>query len=578
MDLAPNLVQLPTEECRVRSDKIKKGPERAPHRSLMRATGLDGSDIEKPIIGVANSYNEFVPGHVHLDELGEVVKRGITHGGGTPVEFNTIAVDDGIAMGHEGMFASLPSREVIADSVELQGFAHQFDGLVLLASCDKILPGMLMGAARLDLPTVVVTGGPMEAGCFQGETMDLSTVFESIPKVKEGEMDEEELLDIEKNACPGAGSCAGMFTANTMGAIAESMGLSFPFAGTAPARSTQRNNLAHESGKKVVELVKEAKGMKGLLGPDSLRNGLMVGMALGGSTNMVLHLLALANEAGLDFDLDDVAKVGEKTPHLVEMSPAGPHRVGDLHEAGGIPAVMKTMRDRLREEVPVVEGGTVNDRMEKNCEVDREVIRELADPFHRKGSIAVLNGNLAPAGGVVKRTAVDEDMLNHEGPARVFDSEEETVRAIDGGKIEPGDVIVIRYEGPKGGPGMREMLSPTSRVSGGKLAGKVALITDGRFSGATRGAAIGHVAPEAASGGPLSCVKDGDGIEINIPEGKLELKLSGEELEARKGEENHLAKKRNTYGRKFLARYSRLVSGADKGAILESADPNGGDM
>ncbi len=562
----------------MRSDKIKKGPERAPHRSLMRAAGLDSSDIGKPIIGVANSYNEFVPGHVHLDDLGEEVKRGITEGGGTPVEFNTIAVDDGIAMGHEGMFASLPSREVIADSVELQGFAHQFDGLVLLASCDKILPGMLMGAARLDLPTVVVTGGPMESGCVKGESMDLSTVFEAVPKVKEGEMDEDELLEIEKGACPGAGSCAGMFTANTMGAIAEAMGLSLPFAGTAPAKSAQRNDIARKSGEKVVELVEDGRSMTELLGVKSLRNGLRVGMSLGGSTNMVLHLLALANEAGVDFDLADVEKVGQKVPHLVEMSPAGPHRVGDLHEAGGVPGVMKTLESELVEEVPVVEGGTVHDRLEKGYEVDRKIIREYSDPVHEKGSIAVLSGNLAPYGGIVKRTAVDENMLSHEGKAKVFDSEEESVKAIDAGKIEAGDVIVIRYEGPKGGPGMREMLTPTSRISGGDLAGEVALITDGRFSGATRGAAIGHVAPEAASGGPLSCVQDGDRIEINITEGRLELKVTEKELKKRKREEKHLAKKTNTYGRKFLARYSGLVSGADKGAILESGDSSGGDI
>ncbi|MBS3735970.1 MAG: dihydroxy-acid dehydratase [Candidatus Bipolaricaulota bacterium] len=562
----------------MRSDKIKKGPERAPHRSLMRATGLDGNDIEKPIIGVANSYNEFVPGHVHLDDLGEVVKRGITRGGGTPVEFNTIAVDDGIAMGHEGMFASLPSREVIADSVELQGFAHQFDGLVLLASCDKILPGMLIGAARLDLPTVVVNGGPMESGCLQGESMDLSSVFEAVPKVKQGDMGEDELLEIEKHACPGAGSCAGMFTANTMGAIAESMGLSLPFAGTAPAKSSERNDIALKSGSKVVELVKDNRGMREFLQVESLQNGLRVGMALGGSTNMVLHLLALANEADTDFDLNDVDQVGQTTPHLVEMSPAGPHRVGDLHEAGGIPAIMKEIRRKMIEGAPVVEGGKVSDRLEMEREIDREVIRKFSDPVHDKGSIAVLSGNLAPGGGIVKRTAVDSNMLAHEGPAKVFDSEEESVKAIDSGEIEPGDVIVIRYEGPKGGPGMREMLTPTSRISGGNLAGKVALITDGRFSGATRGAAIGHVAPEAASGGALSCVENGDRIKIDITGGKLELKLSEEELEERKSRENHLENKTNTYGRKFLAKYSKLVSGADKGAILEPGDVNGGDM
>ena len=552
----------------MRSDKMKKGPDRAPHRSLMRAAGFSGSDIEKPIIGVANSYNEFVPGHVHLDELGEVVKRGIAHGGGTPVEFNTIAVDDGIAMGHEGMFASLPSREIIADSIELQGFAHQFDGMVLLASCDKILPGMLMGAARLNLPTLVVTGGPMEAGCLRGETMDLSTVFEAVPKVQKGEMDEEELLEIERHACPGAGSCAGMFTANTMGAIAESLGLSLQFAGTAPARSTQRNNIAHETGRRVVELVKDKVPMSEFLSKESFENGLKVGMALGGSTNMVLHLLALANEAEVDFDLDCIDDVGRTTPHIVDMSPAGPQRVGDLHRAGGIPGVMATLGEELSTRVPVAEGSRLEDRFVSEDQVDRTVIKEAADPVHDSGSIAVLKGSLAPEGGIVKRTAVDEAMLRHEGPARVFDSEEDSVRAIDQGKIEPGDVIVIRYEGPKGGPGMREMLTPTSRISGGDLSGRVALVTDGRFSGATRGAAIGHVAPEAASGGPISLVNDGDSIEIDIPEGKLELKVSREDLESRRAKGKKRKSKADNYGRKFLARYAKLVSGADKGAIL----------
>ncbi|MCF7876286.1 dihydroxy-acid dehydratase [Candidatus Bipolaricaulota bacterium] len=563
----------------MRSDRIKKGVDRAPHRSLMRATGLDESDIDKPIIGIANSYNEFVPGHIHLDELSKTVKEGIKHGGGTPVEFNTIAVDDGIAMGHEGMFASLPSREVIADSVELEGFAHQFDGIVLVASCDKILPGMLLGAARLKLPTAVVTGGPMKSGCVKGEKVDLSTVFEAVPKVKDGEMDEKELLEIEKNACPGAGSCAGMFTANTMSAVTEAMGLSLPFAGSAPARSTERQNIAHESGKQVVEFIKEDREMRELLSRENFVNGLKVGMSLGGSTNMVLHLLAFANEAGVDFTLEDVGRVGNSTPHLTEMSPAGPYSVGDLHDAGGIPGVVTTLVDQLNTEVPVVEGKTLRQRLdETEVAVDREVLRDLSDPVHPQGSIAVLSGSLAPKGGIVKRTAVDEKMTRHEGPARVFDSEEESVKAIDNGEIGPGDVVVIRYEGPKGGPGMREMLTPTSRISGGELAGKVALITDGRFSGATRGAAIGHVAPEAASGGPLSLVRDGDNILIDIPKGKLDLKVPREELEERRDEADYRDREINTHGRKFLAKYSALVSGADRGAILDSGYCNGGDM
>ena len=562
----------------MRSDKLKRGVERAPHRSLLRATGMDGKDIERPIIGTANSYNEFVPGHVHLNEIADVVKRGVTHGGGTPVEFNTIAVDDGIAMGHEGMFASLPSREIIADSVELQGFAHLFDGLVLLASCDKILPGMLMGAARLGLPTVVVTGGPMEAGCIDGEKIDLSTVFEAVPKVNQGEMGEEELLEIERRACPGAGSCAGMFTANTMSAITEAMGLSLPYASTAPAQSTKRQNIAHESGKKIVDMVHKERGMGETLSRENLFNGLKVGMALGGSTNMVLHLLALANEAEVSFSLDDVDRIGKTTPHLADMSPAGPYRVEDLHSAGGVPAVMNSMKEQLDTKAPVVESESLEERLEGlRIDVDRNIIKDLSHPVHDRGSIAVLKGSLAPEGAIVKRTAVDEGMLKHEGPARVFDSEEDSVEAIDGGKVSPGDVVIIRYEGPKGGPGMREMLTPTSRISGGNLAGKVALITDGRFSGATRGSAIGHVAPEAAVGGPMSLIRDGDLVEIDIPEGKLDLKVTDEELGKREKEQAQSERKPNNYGRKFLARYSALVSGAERGAILRTDCSRGGD-
>ncbi|MFP4135886.1 MAG: dihydroxy-acid dehydratase [Candidatus Acetothermia bacterium] len=561
----------------MRSDRIKRGKDRAPHRSLMRAAGLSGSDIDKPIIGIANSYNEFVPGHVHLDELAKSVKQGVRQGGGTPVEFNTIAVDDGIAMGHEGMFASLPSREIIADSVEIEGFAHQFDGLVLMASCDKILPGMLLGAARLGIPAIVVTGGPMESGCFRGERVDLSSVFEAVSRVKEGEMEEEELLELEKNACPGAGSCAGMFTANTMGAITEAMGLSLPYSGTAPSRSTLRRNMAKESGQTIAEAVLEERRLSDLLSVKSFRNGLKVGMALGGSTNMVLHALAFAREADVAFDLYDIEEIGESTPHLASMSPAGPHGVDDLHSAGGIPGVMRTMKEDLDEDVPVVEGGILKARLEtEGGDVNRNVVKEAGNPVHDQGSIAVLRGSLAPGGAIVKRTAVTEEMMQHEGPARVFDSEEESVEAIDRGKINPGDVVVIRYEGPKGGPGMREMLTPTSRISGGELAGKVALVTDGRFSGATRGAAVGHVAPEAAAGGPISLVREGDGIEINIPKGELNLKVSDEELEDR-GAGKEEDKALDAHGRKFLARYSKLVSGADKGAILEPIDSNGGD-
>lgn len=561
----------------MRSDKIKKGIDKAPHRSLLRATGLDTQDINKPIIGIANSYNEFVPGHIHLDGLARSVKRGITHGGGTAMEFNTIAVGDGIAMGHEGMFASLPSREVIADSVELQGFAHQFDGLVILASCDKILPGMLMGAARLNLPTIVVTGGPMEPGHLDGESIDLSTVFESVPKVKEGQMTEEELVEIEKRACPGAGSCAGMFTANTMSAITEAMGLSFPYTSTAPSRSTTREQLAHDSGKRIVEMVKEGRELTQLATGENFANGLKTGMALGGSTNMVLHVLAFAREAGIDFDLNTVSEISKSTPHLVDLSPAGPYRVSDLHESGGLPAVMKTIAGDLDLNVEMVEGETLRDRLENTeFSVNREVIKEYDNPVHKLGSLAVLTGTLAPNGGIVKQTAVSEDMLTHRGPARVFDSEEAAVKAIDDGKIKSGDVIVIRYEGPKGGPGMREMLTPTSRISGGDLSGKVALITDGRFSGATRGAAIGHVAPEAAAGGPIRLVQEGDIIEIDIPGGQLNLDIPQKELGKR--EKNLESEYQpDTHGRKFLERYAYSVSGADKGATLQLSGQQRGD-
>ncbi len=558
----------------MRSDKIKKGIDRAPHRSLLRASGLDTEDINKPIIGIANSYNEFVPGHIHLDELVQPVKRGITHGGGTPMEFNTIAVGDGIAMGHEGMFASLPSREVIADSVELQGFAHQFDGLVILASCDKILPGMLMGAARLELPTVVVTGGPMEPGHLHGKSIDLSTVFESVPKLKENQISEDELIEIEKHACPGAGSCAGMFTANTVSAITEAMGISLPFSSTAPSRSTQREQLAHDSGKRIVEMVKDGIVLSKLATKENIANGLSVGMALGGSTNMVLHVLAFANEAKVDFNLNTVSDISQSTPHLVDMSPAGPYRVSDLHQAGGLPAVMKTIEANLDLGVEMIEGETLKERL-TNTEytVDREVIKEYESPVHELGSLAVLRGSLAPDGSIVKQTAVSEDMLTHKGPARVFDSEEASVKAIDDGEIHSGDVIIIRYEGPKGGPGMREMLTPTSRISGGDLSGKVALITDGRFSGATRGAAIGHVAPEAAAGGPIGLVEEGDIIEIDIPGGQVNLNVPPEELDKR---EKNLSVEYlpNTHGRKFLERYAYTVSGADKGATLQLSEKN----
>jgi len=553
------------------SDRIKEGLDRAPHRSLLRALGLEDEEIERPFVGIANSYNEAVPGHMHLDELAEEVKAGVREAGATPLEFNTIAICDGLAMGHEGMFSSLPSREVIADSVELQAIAHGFDALVLLCSCDKILPGMLIGAARLDLPTVVVTGGAMMAGRMEGseQRYDLASVFEALPRRREGQMNEEEFDRLERSACPGPGSCAGMFTANTMSCFVEGLGLSLPFAATAPAPTEERKELARRSGRAVVGLLESGLTMGDLLTAESFADAFRLGLSLGGSTNMALHSLALARESGVDFRLSDINPLSDSTPHLVEMSPAGPHRMEDLHGDGGIPAVLSRLKDDLHLERPVVEGGTYSERLESLSPLksEGEVIHERGDPVHPVGGLAVLKGSLAPRGAVVKRTAVDEEMMRHRGPARVFESEEETTAAIDAGEIDPDDVIVIRYEGPKGGPGMREMLEPTSRLSGGKLSGKVALITDGRFSGATRGAAIGHVAPEAAAGGPIALVRDGDPIVIDIPGGKLDLAVTEEEMRKRR-EEGADGERSSTGPRaKALRLYAASVSGAEEGAV-----------
>ncbi|HED03659.1 MAG TPA: dihydroxy-acid dehydratase [Candidatus Fraserbacteria bacterium] len=553
----------------MRSDAVKKGIDRAPHRALFRATGLSDEEIQRPHIGIANSWNEIVPGHIHLRELAEQVKQGIRAAGGTPLEFNTIAVDDGIAMGHEGMHASLPSREVIADSVELMALAHCFDGLVLLASCDKIVPGMLMAAARLNIPAIMVTGGPMAAGEFEGDTVDLATVFEAVGKVRAGQMSEGQLSALEACACPGGGSCAGMFTANTMACITEALGMSLPGCACSAALSKRKAQIATESGRAIMELVRADLKPSDILTREAFENAARVDLALGGSTNTTLHLPALAHEAGVSFGLSDFDRLSREVPHLASMSPAGPMRMEHLEQAGGVPAVLTALRPLLNAETMTVTGRPLQSYLlEKLPRVERfgqRVIRPLDDPVDPVGGIAVLRGNLAPDGAVVKQTAVAPGMLKSRGPARVFDGEEAATQAINAGQIRPGDVLVIRYEGPAGGPGMREMLSLTSLISGGPLDGRVVLLTDGRFSGATRGAAIGHISPEAAQGGLLAIVQDGDEIELDIPRRRLELQVDEAELKRRwQGWQRPKPK----FAGGALARYAALVTSAAQGAVL----------
>lgn len=547
------------------SERVKGGADRAPHRSLFRAIGLKDEDFEKPFIGIANSYSEVVPGHIHLRELVEFVKRGIRDAGGRPFEFNTIAVDDGIAMGHEGMKYSLPSREVIADSVEIMTKAHAFDGLVLLTSCDKITPGMLMAAARLNLPTILITGGPMKAGVYGGEKVGLIHVFEAVGKYKKGEISFEELLEIERVACPGPGSCSGLFTANSMAILAEAMGLSLPYSGTALAESEERKELAYKAGLKAVELVKEDRRIRAFMSKEAFENAIAVDMALGGSTNTVLHLLAISREAGVDLKLEDFDRISQQVPHIAPIYPGGPYMVEDLHDAGGVPAIMKRIKDKLHLNLPTVSGLMVREIIEAAEIKDEDVIRPLERPVHREGGMVVLKGSLAPMGAVVKAAALEENYV-FEGEAKVFDSEEDAYQAIVDGRIEKGTVIIIRYEGPKGGPGMREMLSPTSAVVGMDMDKDVALITDGRFSGGTRGPAVGHVCPEAADGGPIALVKDGDKIRISIPERKLDLLVDEEELERRRREWRPPKPKTTS---KFLLRYASQVGPASEGCILE---------
>ncbi|MBS3898242.1 MAG: dihydroxy-acid dehydratase [Dethiobacter sp.] len=550
------------------SEKMTKGLERAPHRSLFKSMGWLDEEMNRPLIGIINSANDFVPGHKHLHQIAAAVKEGVRMAGGTPLEFFTIAVCDGLSMNHVGMHYSLPSREIITDSIEVMVMAHPLDGLVFIPNCDKIVPGMLMAAARLNLPSVFVSGGPMMAGRFQGRAVDLSNVFEAVGKVRAGRMSEAELAELEECACPGCGSCAGMFTANSMNCITEALGMGLPGNGTVSAVSADRIRLAKRAGIQVLENVKNRLIPSEIMTMAAFENALAMDMALGCSTNTIIHLPAIANEAGLLLDLHRVDAISGKTPQLAKLSPAGESHIEDLAAAGGVQAVLKRLAERglIKEDCLTVSGKTVGQQLQEAAILDDEVIRPFERAYLKSGGIAVLRGNLAPDGAVVKQGAVAPEMMQKSGPARVFHSEEEAVEAILGGKIFPGDVIVISYEGPKGGPGMREMLAPTSAVAGMGLDREVALITDGRFSGATRGAAIGHISPEAMERGPLAAVREGDLIVIDIPNRRLDLDISPEELSRRLAELELPEPKIN---KGYLARYIRQVMSASTGAVFK---------
>ena len=552
----------------MRSDVVKKGIERAPHRSLFKAMGYIDEELNRPLIGVVNSENEIIPGHVNLDKITEAVKAGIRMAGGTPIEFGAIGVCDGIAMGHTGMKYSLATRELIADSCEAMGLAHSFDGMVFIPNCDKIVPGMLMAAARINVPSVVISGGPMLSIKRKGRYIDLNSVFEAVGSFKAGKMKEEDVLDIEDYACPGCGSCSGMFTANSMNCLTEVLGLGLPGNGTIPAVYAERIRLAKEAGMKVMELVEKDIKPSDILSVESFENALAVDMALGCSTNSILHLPAIANEAGIEIDLDMVNEISEKTPNLCKLAPVGPNHIQDLYMAGGVQAVMKelSLKNILHLDLMTVTGRSIRENIKYAEVIDREIIKSVDNPYSATGGIKILRGNIAPDGGVVKRSAVAPEMMKHKGPARVFDSEDEAINAIYNNQIRKGDVVIIRYEGPKGGPGMREMLSPTSAIAGMGLDKDVALITDGRFSGATRGASIGHVSPEAMSKGPIAVVKEGDIISIDIEEGKLNVELSDDEIQKRLSEWK-MPEPKITKG--YLGRYARLVSSANTGAVFK---------
>ncbi|MDO8578146.1 MAG: dihydroxy-acid dehydratase [Dehalococcoidales bacterium] len=554
----------------MKSDVIKKGIERAPHRSLLHALGCTTADMQKPFVGIVNSFSEIVPGHMHLRTIAESVKNGVRAGGGVPFEVNTIAVCDGIAMNHPGMKYSLPSRELIADSVEIVGSAHAFDALVFIPNCDKIIPGMIMGALRLNIPSIFISGGPMLRGYLPTEKgtskIDLNSVFEGVGKVAAGKMTEKELAELEELACPGCGSCAGMFTANTMNCLMEALGIALPGNGTIPAVDSRRRKLAETAGEQIMKLHAAGFKPRDIINEDSLHNALTVDMALGGSTNSVLHLTAIAHEAGVDFPLARINEISEATPQLCYLRPAGPYHIEDLDRAGGISAVMKELKDLLRLKAKTVSGKSVSGVVAAGKVADRDVIRTKANAYAPRGGLAVLFGNIAPDGSVVKRSAVAPEMMKHQGPARVFDSEEDATQAIIRGSIKSGEVLVIRYEGPRGGPGMREMLTPTSLLAGMGMDKEVALITDGRFSGATRGAAIGHVSPEAADRGPIAAIADGDIIKIDIPNFRIAVDLTSREISRRLAK---VAKFEPKIKSGYLRRYAENVSSASTGAVFQ---------
>ena len=552
----------------MRSDAVKTGTQQAPHRSLFNALGMTKEEMERPLVGIVCSYNEIVPGHMNLDKIAQAVKLGVAMAGGTPVMFPAIAVCDGIAMGHIGMKYSLVTRDLIADSTEAMALAHQFDALVMIPNCDKNVPGLLMAAARINVPTVFVSGGPMLAGHLNGHKTSLSSMFEAVGAYAAGKLTEEGLTECENKTCPTCGSCSGMYTANSMNCLTEVLGMGLKGNGTIPAVYSERIRLAKHAGMQVMEMNRRNIRPRDIMTKEALLNALTVDMALGCSTNSMLHLPAIAHEIGWDFDISFANEISAKTPNICHLAPAGPTYMEDLNEAGGVYAVMNELNKKglLHTECMTVTGKTVGENIKDCVNLNPEVIRPIDNPYSTTGGLAVLRGNLAPDGSVVKRSAVVAEMMVHEGPARVFDCEEDAIAAIKGGKIVEGDVVVIRYEGPKGGPGMREMLNPTSAIAGMGLGSSVALITDGRFSGASRGASIGHVSPEAAVGGPIALVEEGDIISINIPELKLELKVSDEELAARKAKWQPREPKVTTG---YLARYAAMVTSGNRGAILE---------
>ncbi len=554
----------------MRSDAVTKGMQQAPHRSLFNALGMTEEELKKPLVGIVSSYNEIVPGHMNIDKIANAVKLGVAMAEGNPVMFPAIAVCDGIAMGHTGMKYSLVTRDLIADSTECMALAHQFDALVMIPNCDKNVPGLLMAAARLNIPTVFVSGGPMLAGHVKGCKTSLSSMFEAVGSYAAGKMTEEEVKDFEEHACPTCGSCSGMYTANSMNCLTEALGMGLQGNGTIPAVYSERIKLAKHAGMQVMEMLKKNIRPRDIMTEKAFRNALTVDMALGCSTNSMLHLPAIAHEAGVTINLDIANEISAKTPNLCHLAPAGHTYIEELNEAGGVYAVMNELNKKglLNTDCMTVTGKTVGENIEGCVNKNPEVIRPIENPYSEVGGIAVLRGNLAPDSAVVKRSAVAPEMLNHEGPARVFDCEEDAIAAIKGGKIVAGDVVVIRYEGPKGGPGMREMLNPTSAIAGMGLGSTVALITDGRFSGASRGASIGHVSPEAALGGPIAFVEEGDIISIDIDNHSLNLKVSDEVLAERK--KNWTPKKKEVSG--YLARYAALVTSADKGAVLKSVE------